>query len=119
MGAGPWPKTRPRHGHGAEQHPHCVEDPRQDRAFGHHGAIVTAAPPVVHDDSPLGLPVVLQLHDDRKPREAPLNEILKDTHELCKGVQHPIRVLFLRYYLSQMAKTEPRVVERLKAIGTL
>merc|ERR1719326_1207330 len=39
-----------------------------------------------------------------KSREAPAKEILKDMHELCKGVQHPMRGLFLRYYLSQMVK---------------
>mmetsp|Transcript_34059 Transcript_34059/g.77665 ORF Transcript_34059/g.77665 Transcript_34059/m.77665 type:complete len:826 (+) Transcript_34059:54-2531(+) len=39
-----------------------------------------------------------------KSKEAPAKEILKDMSELCKGVQHPIRGLFLRYYLSQMVK---------------
>merc|ERR1719171_3180451 len=39
-----------------------------------------------------------------KSKEAPAKEILKDVNELCKGVQHPIRGLFLRYYLSQMVK---------------
>lgn len=39
-----------------------------------------------------------------KSREAPAKEILKDVNELCKGVQHPLRGLFLRYYLSQMLK---------------
>jgi vacuolar protein sorting-associated protein 35 len=36
--------------------------------------------------------------------EAPGAEILRDMAELCKGVQHPIRGLFLRYYLLQMTK---------------
>lgn len=36
--------------------------------------------------------------------ETPAKEILKDVNELCKGVQHPLRGLFLRYYLSQMLK---------------
>jgi len=39
-----------------------------------------------------------------KSKEAPAKEILKDVNELCKGVQHPLRGLFLRYYLSQMLK---------------
>lgn len=39
-----------------------------------------------------------------KAKEAPAKEILKDVNELCKGVQHPLRGLFLRYYLSQMLK---------------
>ena len=33
--------------------------------------------------------------------EAPVKEIMKDMMEMCRGVQHPIRGLFLRYYLSQ------------------
>eukprot|EP00930_Biecheleria_cincta_P033474 TRINITY_DN231_c0_g1_i1.p1 TRINITY_DN231_c0_g1~~TRINITY_DN231_c0_g1_i1.p1 ORF type:complete len:837 (-),score=178.04 TRINITY_DN231_c0_g1_i1:225-2690(-) len=39
-----------------------------------------------------------------KSLETPAKEILKDVNELCKGVQHPLRGLFLRYYLSQMLK---------------
>jgi len=39
-----------------------------------------------------------------KSKEAPAKDILKDVSELCKGVQHPLRGLFLRYYLSQMMK---------------
>jgi len=39
-----------------------------------------------------------------KSKEAPAKEILKDMCELTKGVQHPMRGLFLRYYLSQMVK---------------
>merc|ERR1719230_567169 len=39
-----------------------------------------------------------------KSQEAPAKEILADMSELTKGVQHPIRGLFLRYYLSQMVK---------------
>lgn len=39
-----------------------------------------------------------------KSKEGGSKEILKDMHELCKGVQHPMRGLFLRYYLSQMVK---------------
>ena len=33
--------------------------------------------------------------------DAPNLEVLKDMLEMCKGVQHPLKGLFLRYYLSQ------------------
>lgn len=36
--------------------------------------------------------------------EAPVKEIMKDMIEMCRGVQHPVRGLFLRYYLSQAAR---------------
>lgn len=36
--------------------------------------------------------------------DAPIKEIMKDMIEMCRGVQHPIRGLFLRYYLSQTAR---------------
>ncbi|SCV03525.1 LANO_0G04654g1_1 [Lachancea nothofagi CBS 11611] len=36
--------------------------------------------------------------------DAPREEIFKDMIEMCKGVQNPIRGLFLRYYLSQRTK---------------
>ncbi|KAF8820472.1 putative vacuolar sorting protein 35 [Cardiosporidium cionae] len=39
-----------------------------------------------------------------KSLETPATDILRDLTELCKGVQHPIRGLFLRYYLAQMCK---------------
>eukprot|EP01013_Petalomonas_cantuscygni_P002141 TRINITY_DN12170_c0_g1_i1.p1 TRINITY_DN12170_c0_g1~~TRINITY_DN12170_c0_g1_i1.p1 ORF type:complete len:853 (+),score=245.41 TRINITY_DN12170_c0_g1_i1:157-2715(+) len=39
-----------------------------------------------------------------KSKSAPAKDILKDLVEMCKGVQHPTRGLFLRHYLSQMAK---------------
>lgn len=35
---------------------------------------------------------------------APVTDLMKDLIEMCKGVQHPIRGLFLRYYLSQRTK---------------
>jgi vacuolar protein sorting-associated protein 35 len=35
---------------------------------------------------------------------APIREIMKDMMEMCRGVQHPVRGLFLRYYLSQGAR---------------
>lgn len=37
-------------------------------------------------------------------KEVPAKDILKDLVEMCKGVQHPMRGLFLRNYLSQMTK---------------
>lgn len=37
-----------------------------------------------------------------KSHEAKAKEILKDLVELCKGVQHPTRGLFLRSYLCQV-----------------
>eukprot|EP00298_Acanthocystis_sp_HF-20_P010084 c18665_g2_i1.p1 GENE.c18665_g2_i1~~c18665_g2_i1.p1 ORF type:complete len:778 (-),score=337.51 c18665_g2_i1:147-2480(-) len=39
-----------------------------------------------------------------KTREVPAKDILRDLVEMCKGVQHPMRGLFLRNYLSQMTK---------------
>ena len=39
-----------------------------------------------------------------RSKEAPVKEILRDTVEMCKGVQHPTRGLFLRNYLSEMTK---------------
>jgi vacuolar protein sorting-associated protein 35 len=39
-----------------------------------------------------------------KSKQAPVKDILKDLVEMCKGVQHPTRGLFLRNYLSQIAK---------------
>jgi vacuolar protein sorting-associated protein 35 len=39
-----------------------------------------------------------------KTKEAPAKDILKDLVEMCKGVQHPTRGLFLRNYLSQLSK---------------
>jgi vacuolar protein sorting-associated protein 35 len=37
-------------------------------------------------------------------KEAPSKDILKDMVEMCRGVQHPMRGLFLRNYLSQTSK---------------
>mmetsp|Transcript_54426 Transcript_54426/g.62365 ORF Transcript_54426/g.62365 Transcript_54426/m.62365 type:complete len:782 (+) Transcript_54426:65-2410(+) len=39
-----------------------------------------------------------------KTHEAPAKDILHDLIEMVKGVQHPTRGLFLRYYLSKMTK---------------
>lgn len=38
--------------------------------------------------------------------EAPAKDILKDMVEMIKGVQHPMRGLFLRYYLSTASKNK-------------
>lgn len=35
---------------------------------------------------------------------APVKEVMKDLMDMCRGVQHPIRGLFLRYYLNQKTK---------------
>jgi vacuolar protein sorting-associated protein 35 len=40
-----------------------------------------------------------------KSKEAPAKEILKDLVEMCRGVQHPIRGLFLRNYLLTQTKS--------------
>jgi len=39
-----------------------------------------------------------------KSKKAPAKDILFDLVELCRGVQHPMRGLFLRHYLSQVSK---------------
>ena len=39
-----------------------------------------------------------------KSREAAAKDILVDLVEMVKGVQHPTRGLFLRYYLTQKTK---------------
>lgn len=39
-----------------------------------------------------------------KSKEAPAKDVLKDLVEMCRGVQHPTRGLFLRNYLSEMTK---------------
>ncbi|KAL4309734.1 hypothetical protein GQ457_01G009080 [Hibiscus cannabinus] len=39
-----------------------------------------------------------------KSKEAPAKEVLKDLVEMCRGVQHPIRGLFLRSYLAQISR---------------
>lgn len=36
--------------------------------------------------------------------DAPVKEIMKDMMEMCRGVQHPVRGLFLRYFLSQRCR---------------
>ncbi|KAL6064706.1 Vacuolar protein sorting-associated protein 35 [Balamuthia mandrillaris] len=39
-----------------------------------------------------------------KSKEAPAKDVLRDLVEMCRGVQHPTRGLFLRNYLSEMSK---------------
>ncbi|XP_022971465.1 vacuolar protein sorting-associated protein 35A-like [Cucurbita maxima] len=39
-----------------------------------------------------------------KSKEAPAKYILKDLVEMCRGIQHPLRGLFLRSYLSQISR---------------
>ncbi|KAL6295547.1 hypothetical protein ACE6H2_003689 [Prunus campanulata] len=39
-----------------------------------------------------------------KSKEAPAKDVLKDLVEMCRAVQHPMRGLFLRSYLSQVSR---------------
>jgi len=39
-----------------------------------------------------------------KLKEAPAKDVLRDLVEMCRGVQHPTRGLFLRTYLSEVTK---------------
>ena len=39
-----------------------------------------------------------------RSKEAPARDILKDLVEMCRGVQHPMRGLFLRNFLLQCAR---------------
>ncbi|KAL3603313.1 hypothetical protein D5086_004172 [Populus alba] len=39
-----------------------------------------------------------------KSKEAPAKDVLKDLVEMCRGVQHPVRGLFLRSYLAQASR---------------
>ncbi|CAI0435598.1 unnamed protein product [Linum tenue] len=39
-----------------------------------------------------------------KTKEAPPKDVLKDLVEMCRGVQHPVRGLFLRSYLVQVSR---------------
>lgn len=63
-----------------------------------------------------------------KSQQAPAKDVLRDLVEMCAGVQHPQRGLFLRAYLSQMMKdklpdafsdTEDLSAEDLAASGTV
>ena len=46
-----------------------------------------------------------------RSKEAHAKDILKDLVEMCKGVQHPTRGLFLRSYLCQV-NTSTSVLQR-------
>ena len=39
-----------------------------------------------------------------KSMEAPSKDVLKDLVEMSRGVQHPVRGLFLRSYLTQISR---------------
>lgn len=39
-----------------------------------------------------------------KSKEAPAKDVLKDLVEMCRGIQHPVRGLFLRSYLAQVSR---------------
>ncbi|KAK6922560.1 Vacuolar protein sorting-associated protein 35 [Dillenia turbinata] len=39
-----------------------------------------------------------------KSKEAPAKDVLKDLVEMCHGIQHPVRGLFLRSYLAQVSR---------------
>ncbi|XP_047319966.1 vacuolar protein sorting-associated protein 35A-like [Impatiens glandulifera] len=39
-------------------------------------------------------------------KEAPAKDVLKDLVEMCRGIQHPVRGLFLRSYLSQVSRNK-------------
>ena len=43
--------------------------------------------------------------------DAPVKEIMKDMMEMSRGVQHPIRGLFLRYYLC-VSTSRPRSISK-------
>ena len=47
-----------------------------------------------------------------KLKEAPARDVLRDLVEMCRGVQHPTRGLFLRTYLNEMVK------DKLPDVGT-
>ena len=53
-------------------------------------------------------------------QEAPTREILVDMVEMCRGVQHPTRGLFLRNYLSQVTKNRlPDINSPNQNLGTV
>ncbi|WOK91819.1 hypothetical protein Cni_G00510 [Canna indica] len=47
-----------------------------------------------------------------KLKEAPGKDVLKDLVEMCRGIQHPVRGLFLRSYLCQISR------DKLTGIGS-
>lgn len=53
-----------------------------------------------------------------KSKEAPAKDVLKDLVEMCRGVQHPTRGLFLRNYLSEMTKDKlPDIGSEYEGVG--
>lgn len=53
-----------------------------------------------------------------KSLQAPAKDVLRDLVEMCAGVQHPQRGLFLRAYLAQMMKDKlPDAVEDIEGSG--
>lgn len=51
--------------------------------------------------------------------DAPVKEIMKDMMEMCRGVLHPIRGLFLRHYLSGQTRDHlPTALEPGYAVST-
>jgi vacuolar protein sorting-associated protein 35 len=55
-----------------------------------------------------------------KSKKAPAKDILFDLVELCRGVQHPMRGLFLRNYLSQISRDKlPDITTEQSNAGTV
>ena len=46
-----------------------------------------------------------------RSHESPVKSLLKDLVEMCCGIQHPVRGLFLRTYLTQVSKEGLRLIE--------
>eukprot|EP01132_Coremiostelium_polycephalum_P005687 gene5687-7077_t len=54
-----------------------------------------------------------------KTKQAPARDVLKDLIEMCRGVQHPTRGLFLRHYLSEVTKDKLPDVDSSSEGGTV
>lgn len=54
-----------------------------------------------------------------KSPDSPKMDILKDLVEMCRGVQHPLRGLFLRYYLLTSTKELLPDLPQNKEAGTI
>eukprot|EP01133_Synstelium_polycarpum_P019052 gene19052-22809_t len=54
-----------------------------------------------------------------KTKQAPAKDVLKDLIEMCRGVQHPTRGLFLRYYLSEVTRDKLPDIGSDEAGGTI
>ncbi len=46
-----------------------------------------------------------------RSHESPIKSLLKDLVEMCSGIQHPVRGLFLRSYLTQVSKEALQLIE--------